>query len=104
MERVASWQAHGYKDFSRPRHRHLRLRIVPVLSANADQPSIDLNPGETKGGRGRTAIMISRAYELLKSCVIGKGADDYVLTLEAKPSLATIGLQLHASEKAGPAS
>lgn len=48
--------------------------------------------------------MISRAYELLKSCVIGKGADDYVLTLEAKPSLATIGLQLHASEKAGPAS
>ena len=41
-----------------------------------------MNPGETKSGMGRTAIMTSRVYELLKACVMGKGPDDYVFTRE----------------------
>ena len=55
----------------------LNLRVRQVNLVNR---SIDLNPGETKSGRGRTAIMTSRVYELLKACVMGKGPDDYVFT------------------------
>lgn len=56
---------------------NLRVRQLDFLSR-----SINLNPGETKNGCGRTAIMTSRVYELLKASVIGKGQDEYVFTRE----------------------
>jgi integrase len=57
----------------------LNLRVKQIDIANK---SVDLNPGETKSGKGRTAIMTTRVYELIKACVIGKGPDDYVFTRE----------------------
>lgn len=55
----------------------LNLRVNQVDLPNR---AIKLNPGETKSGRGRTVIMTSRVFELLKACVIGKEPDDYVFT------------------------
>ena len=55
----------------------LNLRVSQLDFLNR---SIDLNPGETKNGHGRTAIMTSRVFELLKAGCIGKGPDDYVFT------------------------
>lgn len=57
----------------------LNLRVRQVDLSNR---SIDLNPGETKSGKGRTAIMTSRVYELLKACIMSKQADDFVFTRE----------------------
>jgi integrase len=58
---------------------NLRVRQVELVSR-----SIGLNPGETKSGKGRTAIMTTRVYELLKACVMGKQPDDYVFTRDGK--------------------
>jgi integrase len=55
----------------------LNLRVRQVDLSNR---SIDLNPGETKSGKGRTAIMTTRVYELLTACVMGKQPDDFVFT------------------------
>ena len=57
----------------------LNLRVRQVDLSNR---SIDLNPGETKSGNGRTAIMTTRVYELLKACIMSKQADDFVFTRE----------------------
>jgi len=59
----------------------LNLRVRQVDLANR---SIDLNPGETKSGKGRSAVMTTRVYELLKACVMGKQPDDYVFTRDGK--------------------
>jgi integrase len=59
----------------------VNLRVRQVDLANR---TIVLNPGETKSGKGRTAVMTSRVYELLKACVMGKQPDDYVFTRDGK--------------------
>lgn len=55
----------------------LNLRVQQVDLSNK---SIDLNPGETKSGKDRTAIMTTRVYDLLKACVMGKQPDGFVFT------------------------
>jgi integrase len=59
----------------------LKLRVRQLDFLNR---SIDLNPGETKNGHGRTAIMTSRVFELLKACCIGKEPEDWVFTRGAR--------------------
>jgi integrase len=44
--------------------------------------TIRLNPGETKNGDGRVVAMTSKVYELLSACIVGKDADEHVLTRE----------------------
>ena len=54
---------------------NLRVRQVDLLNR-----TIRLNPGETKNGDGRVAVMTQEVYVLIQACVAGKDADDYVLT------------------------
>ena len=49
--------------------------------------TICLDPGHTKNDEGRTIKMTTEVYDLLRQCVAGKSADDYVFTTEGKPVL-----------------
>lgn len=59
----------------------LNLKVSQIDLVNR---SIDLNPGETKSGKGRTAIMTSRVFELIKACVMGKQPQDRVFMRGSK--------------------
>jgi integrase len=54
---------------------NLKVRQVDLLNR-----TIMLDVGSTKNKRGRTVHMTATVYELLKACVVGKGAEDYVFT------------------------
>jgi integrase len=54
---------------------NLKVRQVDLLNW-----TIMLDVGSTKNRAGRTVHMTASVYELLKACVIGKQAEDYVFT------------------------
>ncbi len=55
----------------------LNLRVAQVDILNR---AIRLDPGTTKNSEGRTVIMTTETFELLKACVEGKRPEDHVFT------------------------
>jgi integrase len=59
----------------------LPLRVSQVDLARR---SIRLNPGETKSGEGREAVMTRATLELVRMCCAGKKADDFLFTRDGQ--------------------
>jgi integrase len=76
----------------------LNLRVGQVDLADR---TIRLNPGETKNGQGRLAVLTDAAYVLIRECVRGKTADDYVFTRNRKRIRSFRGTWAKLTEKAG---
>jgi integrase len=76
----------------------LNLRVSQVDLADR---TIRLNPGETKNGQGRLAVLTDAAYVLIRECVRGKAADDYVFTRNRKRIRSFRGTWAKVTEKAG---
>jgi integrase len=55
----------------------LALRVAQIDLA---QRTIRLNPGETKSGQGREAVMTTATYSLVELCCASKAPNDYVFT------------------------
>jgi integrase len=53
----------------------LRVRQVNLFTRK-----VTLDPGSTKNGEAREIALTAECYELLKACIRGKSADDYVFT------------------------
>ncbi len=61
----------------------LNLRVAQIDILNR---VIRLEPGTTKNSDGRTVVMTSETFELLRACIAGKKPDDHVFTrADGKP-------------------
>jgi integrase len=65
------------------------FRVGEALSLRVSQVdlscrTIRLNPGETKSGHGREAVMTTGTQSLVQLCCQGKRADDYVFTRDGQ--------------------
>jgi integrase len=64
-------------DFGWRKSELLNLRVSQVDLADR---TVSLNPGETKNGVGRVAVLTDAGYVLIRECVRGKNGEDYVFT------------------------
>jgi integrase len=62
-----------------------------------------LNPGETKNGAGRVAVLTDAGYVLIRECVRGKSGEDYVFTREGRRVRDFCGVWRKATAAAGVA-
>jgi len=76
----------------------LNLQVSQVDLADR---TIRLNPGETKNGQGRIAVLTDAAYVLICECVRGKGANNYVFTRNRNRIRSFRGTWAKLTEKAG---
>jgi len=63
------------------------LTGLKVGQVDLKDSTICLDPGETKNEEGRTIRMTNEVIDLLKQCVAGKSANDFVFTRDGKPVL-----------------
>jgi integrase len=55
-------------------------RALRVSQVDLARKTIRLNPGETKSGQGREAVMTTATYSLVRLCCVSKAPTDYVFT------------------------
>jgi len=59
--------------------RNLKVKQVDLLNR-----TITLDPGTTKNGEGRTAVLPEAAYQLVLACAVGKQPNDYLISRDGK--------------------
>jgi len=63
------------------------LQSLRVRQVSLADKTLRLEPGTTKNDEGRTAVMPSVLFELIRQCVAAKAPDDYLFTRDGAPVL-----------------